>query len=143
MSNQEEKDSIMISKTFAAIAAARIICTSTLALAQMTPAKIADTSKGKALVDGKGMTLYTFDKDAAGKSMCNGPCADNWPQLMASADGKASGEWTDAAEKASGNGPCADTWPRQMASADAKVSGDWTVVARDDGKMMWAHKGKP
>ena len=33
-----------------------------------------------------GMTLYTFDKDAAGsgKSVCNGPCATNWPPLMAS-----------------------------------------------------------
>ncbi|MFP8778843.1 hypothetical protein [Hydrogenophaga sp. RWCD_12] len=32
-----------------------------------------------------GMTLYTFDKDAAGsgKSVCNGPCATNWPPLMA------------------------------------------------------------
>jgi predicted lipoprotein with Yx(FWY)xxD motif len=28
-----------------------------------------------------GMTLYTFDKDVAGggKSVCNGPCATNWP----------------------------------------------------------------
>jgi Secreted repeat of unknown function len=41
----------------------------------------ADTSKGKPLVDSKGMTLYTFDKDAGGKSMCNGPCADNWPPV--------------------------------------------------------------
>ena len=32
-----------------------------------------------------GMTLYTFDKDIAGngKSVCNGPCATNWPPLMA------------------------------------------------------------
>ena len=33
----------------------------TAALAQTAPATTADTSKGKALVDGKGMTLYTFD----------------------------------------------------------------------------------
>ena len=33
--------------------------------------------------DAKGMTLYTFDKDTAGKSACNGPCAANWPPLMA------------------------------------------------------------
>ena len=38
------------------------------------------------LVGTSGMTLYTFDRDAAGsgKSMCNGPCATNWPPLMAS-----------------------------------------------------------
>jgi predicted lipoprotein with Yx(FWY)xxD motif len=101
----------MMFRTLAAIAAAAAICASSLAFAQMAPAKTADTAKGKALVDSKGMTLYTFDKDASGKSMCNGPCAENWPPLMA--------------------------------SADAKPSGDWTVVARDDGKKMWAYKGKP
>ena len=30
-----------------------------------------------------------------------------------------------------------------MASADAKAMGDWTTLKRDDGKMMWAYKGKP
>ena len=40
----------------------------------MMPAKVGDTSKGKALVNEKGMTLYVFDKDkdAPGKSICNG-----------------------------------------------------------------------
>lgn len=65
---------------------------STAAFAQA--AKVADTPKGKAYVDSKGMTLYTFDKDAGGKSACNGPCATNWPPLMAAADAKASGDWT-------------------------------------------------
>jgi predicted lipoprotein with Yx(FWY)xxD motif len=64
------------------------------ALAQMAPAKTADTSKGKALVDAKGMTLYLFDKDVTGKSNCNGPCATNWPPLAAAADAKASGDWS-------------------------------------------------
>jgi predicted lipoprotein with Yx(FWY)xxD motif len=41
------------------------------------------------------------------------------------------------------NGPCAENWPPLMAGADAKPTGDWTVVKRDDGKMMWAYKGKP
>lgn len=38
------------------------------------------------LVGAGGMTLYTFDKDTvgSGKSVCNGPCATNWPPLMAS-----------------------------------------------------------
>jgi predicted lipoprotein with Yx(FWY)xxD motif len=58
------------------------------------PAKVGDTAMGKVLTDGKGMTLYTFDRDAAGKSNCNGPCAQNWPPLAASADAKASGEWS-------------------------------------------------
>lgn len=60
----------------------------------MAPAKTADTSKGKTLVDAKGMTLYTFDKDSGGKSACNGQCATGWPPLMAAAGAKASGDWT-------------------------------------------------
>jgi predicted lipoprotein with Yx(FWY)xxD motif len=60
----------------------------------MAPAKIADTSKGKTLVDAKGMTLYTFDKDSGGKSACTGPCATNWPPLTAASGAKASGDWT-------------------------------------------------
>ncbi|MBV4489212.1 COG4315 family predicted lipoprotein [Pseudomonas oryzicola] len=51
--------------------------------------------KGGMLVDPAGMTLYTFDKDAGGKSMCNGDCASNWPPLMVKAnDEAAEGKWT-------------------------------------------------
>ena len=53
-------------------------------------------AKGDVLTCANGHTLYTFDKDQAGsgKSACNGPCAANWPILAASADAKASGDWT-------------------------------------------------
>ena len=59
------------------------------------------------------MTLYVFDKDAAGsgKSVCNGVCAANWPPLM-------------------------------VASGSA-ASGDWSVVIRDSGDKQWAYKGRP
>ncbi len=73
------------------------------------PATVADgTLTGK-----NGMTLYTFDRDAAGsgKSVCNGPCATNWPPLLA--------------------------------GADAKASGDYSIVTRDDGQKQVAYKGKP
>jgi predicted lipoprotein with Yx(FWY)xxD motif len=33
------------------------------------------------LVGESGMTLYTFDRDVAGKSVCNGQCATTWPPL--------------------------------------------------------------
>ena len=66
-----------MSRTFAAIAALTFILASSAASAQML--KTADTPKGKTFVDAKGMTLYTFDKDAGGKSMCNGPA----PELAA------------------------------------------------------------
>jgi predicted lipoprotein with Yx(FWY)xxD motif len=58
------------------------------------PAMVAENAKGKILTDAKGMTLYTFDRDAGGKSACNGPCATNWPPLMASASATNSGDWT-------------------------------------------------
>jgi predicted lipoprotein with Yx(FWY)xxD motif len=60
-----------------------------------------------------GMTLYTFDKDAAGagKSACSGQCATNWPPFTASA-------------------------------AD-QPGGDWTIVTREDGTRQWAWLGKP
>jgi len=37
------------------------------------------------LVDPKGMTVYTYDKDSAnsGKSACTGRCAENWPPVKA------------------------------------------------------------
>src|SRR5437870_10183204 len=98
-----------MSRTFAAIAALTFIFASTAASAQML--KTAETPKGKTFVDVKGMTLYTFDKDAGGKSMCNGPCTENWPPLAA--------------------------------ADDAKPTADMTIVVRDDGKKMWAYKGKP
>ena len=47
-----------------------------------------------ALVGPNGMTLYTFDRDTAGKSACNGPCAAMWPPLMATAADKPSGAYT-------------------------------------------------
>lgn len=44
------------------------------------------------LVNSAGMTLYTFDKDAGGKSACNDQCAKIWPPVTATADAKASGD---------------------------------------------------
>ena len=68
----------------------------TLAIAATSsePAMMGKTSMGQAWVDTKGMALYTFDKDAGGKSMCNDKCATEWPPLAVAADGKAAGEWT-------------------------------------------------
>ncbi len=56
------------------------------------PASVADG----VLTGPNGMTLYTFDKDTAGsgKSVCNGPCAVNWPPLMAADTDKASGNFS-------------------------------------------------
>jgi len=96
-------------KTFAAAALATLLG----ACASMGSAPMAAKFEGGMLVNSAGMTLYTFDKDAAGsgKSTCNGPCAVNWPPLTASA-------------------------------ADSG-SGEWSIVVRDDGSRQWAYQGKP
>ena len=64
-----------------------------------------------------GMALYVFDQDIAGsgKSTCNGPCAENWPPLIAS----------------------------DFAVAGEGGSSDLTLIKRDNGKQQWALKGKP
>jgi predicted lipoprotein with Yx(FWY)xxD motif len=80
-------------KLLATAVAVLSLSTAGAALAQ-EPAMTGQTMKGPALVDAKGMTLYTFDRDSAGKSACNGNCAVNWPPLMASAGAKAMGSWT-------------------------------------------------
>lgn len=51
-------------------------------------------ASGGMLTGSNGMTLYVFDKDAAGKSMCNGPCATNWPPLFAMDGDMASGDYS-------------------------------------------------
>ena len=54
----------------------------------------ADSSKGKIYTDASGMTLYTFDKDEAGKSNCYDECATEWPPFLAAANAMAEGDWT-------------------------------------------------
>jgi predicted lipoprotein with Yx(FWY)xxD motif len=95
--------------TLIACGAALALTCSHAVFAGEAPAK----KSGDMLVNPAGMTLYVFDKDAAGsgKSVCNGQCATNWPPLSA--------------------------------GADAKPNGDWTVVTRDDGSKQWAYKGRP
>ncbi|MGN6305865.1 MAG: hypothetical protein ACTHNH_13670, partial [Mesorhizobium sp.] len=41
--------------------------------------KEAEVNGAKIYTDANGMTLYTYDKDEAGKSNCYDKCATNWP----------------------------------------------------------------
>ncbi len=65
------------------------------------------------LVATRGMTLYTFDKDApgSGRSACDADCASRWQPLFV------------------GGRP--------------QPGGDFSTVARDDGRIQWAFRGKP
>lgn len=40
------------------------------------------------------MTLYIFDKDSGGKSVCNGPCATNWPPVLVDENIAITGEYS-------------------------------------------------
>lgn len=42
----------------------------------------ANSSLGKIIVDGRGRTLYLFEKDQRGRSACFGSCATYWPPLL-------------------------------------------------------------
>jgi predicted lipoprotein with Yx(FWY)xxD motif len=77
-----------------AAATATATMVATMALAQMAPTKIGESAKGKILTNDSGMTLYVFDKDAGGKSACNGPCTGNWPPLTAAASSMPMGDYT-------------------------------------------------
>ena len=71
---------------------ATLVLSGVCALANAAPVSAADG----VLVGPSGMTLYTFDKDAvdSGKSMCNGPCAANWPPMMAAPADQPAGVYT-------------------------------------------------
>lgn len=50
--------------------------------------KVADSSAGRIVVDGKGMSVYYYTKDVkdSGTSTCTGGCLDAWPPVLATAD---------------------------------------------------------
>ena len=44
-----------------------------------------DSSLGRILVENSGLTLYVFEKDENGRSVCSGQCATYWPPLLTNA----------------------------------------------------------
>ena len=91
------------------------------------PAMTGKTAMGPVLTDAKGMTLYVFDKDSAGKSACNGPCATNWPPLMADAMAKPMGKYSvitrdDGGKQWAYDGKPLYTWVKDGKAGD--TSGD-------------------
>jgi predicted lipoprotein with Yx(FWY)xxD motif len=47
-----------------------------------TKVGVASSRLGRIVVDGKGRTLYLFEKDKNRRSACYGPCATYWPPLL-------------------------------------------------------------
>jgi len=75
---------------FSATALCALILVGCATFGNGAPVSVADG----ALVDRKGMTLYTYAKDSGGKSVCVASCAKAWPPLAATAADRPSGDYT-------------------------------------------------
>ena len=81
------------------------------------------TSLGKVLVDGAGMTLYTFKKDTGSVATCTGKCAALWPPLLTKGTPKAGGGVGGNLGVTTGSGPQQATYnghPLYTYSGDTK-----------------------
>jgi predicted lipoprotein with Yx(FWY)xxD motif len=63
--------------------------TSTQAASGAATIAVRTTPLGRILVDGRGMTLYLFEKDTGMKSTCDGTCAKFWPPVTTTGAAKA------------------------------------------------------
>ncbi len=109
-----------------------------------TTAPAVDTStatvRNGILVGPTGMTLYTLDRDVAnsGKSVCNGPCATNWPPLIAKPTAAPIGDYSVVTRDDGQKQWAAKGKPLYYWSKDTKV-GDTTG---DGFQGVW-HVAKP
>ena len=107
----------VVTSSPAAAATATATATGTAAAAAgPVVVNVAQVAGAATLVEGKGLTLYTFKNDTtAGKSACNGACATNWPPLVV------------------GGTPTKGTG----------VTGELGTITRDDGSKQVTYKGAP
>lgn len=86
----------MLRSLAAAAAAAALGGPAAAAPPPATPGDVSLFQEGRAYVmrSNDSLPLYTFDKDAHGRSNCTGSCGALWPPLIASEGSKPVGEWT-------------------------------------------------
>jgi predicted lipoprotein with Yx(FWY)xxD motif len=89
------------------------------------PAKVATIGDAKVYTDANGMTLYTFDRDEAGKSNCDAGCLAKWPAFKAEAGAAAEGDWT-VVEASDGSMMWAHKGKPLYTYVDDKSAGDAT-----------------
>lgn len=88
------------------------------------------------LVDRRGMTLYTFDRDRPGVSTCYRACEKLWPPLLADLDAVDAGEFSvvermDGSRQWAFRGQPLYLWPSDKRAGDVtgdNVSGVWHIV---------------
>ena len=81
-----------------------------------TQVRVASSQLGRIVVDGKGHTLYLFEKDKNRMSSCNGACVAYWPAVLTAAK------------------------PRAGAGVRASLLG---VTKRADGRRQVTYAGHP
>lgn len=104
-------------------------------IATAAPAGLTMSDAG-VLVDGAGMTLYTFDKDTAGTSNCYDGCASSWPPFVAKAGASGDGDFSlvtrkDGSEQWAFKGMPLYYWAGDAKPGDTSgdgVGGVWHVV---------------
>jgi predicted lipoprotein with Yx(FWY)xxD motif len=116
--------------------------------------KIADSTAGQIVVDGKGMSVYYYTKDVkdSGTSACTGGCLDAWPPVLATADTPAVDGVTgtvgtiatpDGKKQLTVNGMPVYYYAKDLAAGDITgqgVGGVWYLVA-PSGDMITAAAG--
>lgn len=88
------------------------------------------------LGDAKGMTIYTYDKDVGGKSMCNGECAKFWLPVTADAGAKPMGPWTIITRDDGGKQWAHKGQPIYTFIKDTRV-GDFDGMNQPKDKPVW------
>ncbi len=107
-----------------------------------TAVNLVDTSLGKVLVDGKGMTLYMFTADSAGTATCYEACAQSWPPILGTATPGTGLDAEDFATTTRTDGTTQATFygmPLYLFAGDAApgdvngqgVGGKWYVLGAD------------
>ncbi len=116
--------------------------------------RVAPSALGQIVVDGKGMTVYMFDKDTqnSGSSTCSGQCAAKWPAVSTDSTSPTVQGVTGKIGTIKGadgkNQVTVDGWPVYYFAGDAKagdtagqgVGGIWWVIG-PDGKKIGAATG--
>ncbi|MEZ8080488.1 hypothetical protein [Enterovibrio norvegicus] len=90
-----------------------------LARADDVSLKLYNTGKTRILVDENNFTLYTFDKDMDGKSVCYGDCAVKWPPALVSSTITSQG------------------------IDSLSFTGGFGITERTDGTYQWMHNNQP
>ena len=106
----------------------------------LTPMQVAAASSPSGvMVDSRGMTVYSYDRDQATRSACTGRCAQTWRPVVAQANAPHSQEWTtvrraDGSQQWAYQGRPLYTWARDQRAGDMNGdgmdNGQWHVMRR-------------